>query len=202
MQKASIPATSKILATDSSGLIHQASSKERIKPMSVSRRLAQLCLFSGALLLSTFVLSGSTARSAHAALLDCEQVGNAVTTFGELIRQKLDEEVAGYEYRISSRKRLVVHGIASVSNGQGDCEIEIVANVTLKRKWRRDAHGTMTVRGHVDVDEVEPGTFDIHFTDAYVSDISLSHTLDIGEFFYALRANMVLPDSQSVRISF
>jgi hypothetical protein len=202
MKKSSNPATSRIPTTDLPRLILSAPSKERTIPMSFSRRLARLGLFSAALLLGTFVLSASTARTAHAAPLTCDQVRNSVITLGEVIRQKLDEEAAGFEYRISSRKRLVVHSVASVSNGQGDCEIEVVANVTLKRKLRRDAHGTMTLRGRVDVDAVEPRTFDLFFSDIYVSDVSLSHTLDIGEAIYAWVANIILPDSRSLRISF
>ena len=176
--------------------------KERNTLMSSSRRIAHIGLFSAVLLLGTFVLSASPMRSAHAEPLTCEEVRSAVDTRGELIRLKIDEEVAGFEHRFNRRKTLVVHWIESVSNGDDACEIQVVANVTLKRKWRRDAHGTVTVRAYVEVDAVEPRTFDVVFHNPYISDVSLSNTLDIGEAFYRWIANMIVPESHSIRISF
>jgi hypothetical protein len=170
--------------------------------MNITRRFVQPGMFLAAFLLSAFVLSTSTAHSVHAAPLDCEEVREILAHDGEFIRQTLDDEIAGYEHRINSRKRLVIHGIASVENGHGDCEIKVVADVTIKRKWRRDAHGTVTLHARVDVDQVEPNTIEIVFTDVRVTDVLLSHLTEIGEAFYRWVGNIILPDSKTVRVSF
>lgn len=84
---------------------------------------------------------------------------------------------AGEEIRVSKRKTLVVNWVQSVSGSY--CEVMIETNVTLRRKVRRDAHGTMTLVGQLALVDGDPC-----IVDTRIEDFSLSHTLVIGEFFY------------------
>jgi hypothetical protein len=162
-------------------------------------RVLSLALLSLALLTAGLVAAPATAQAAP---LTCEQVGGALNLFGELIRVQLDSRVAGSEYKISKRKSLVIHGVEYVGPGDGPCQVVVVANVTLKRKLRADAHGTVTGKAHVTVDAVGVTTYDLFFDDIRVADVSLSNTLEIGEAIYRWVANKAIPDAESVRIGF
>jgi hypothetical protein len=172
--------------------------------MIISRRPLKLAVFSMALALSTVAVSATSVGNAQASPLSCQNIDDNLALFGETIRMQLNARVAGLELKISNLKRLVSHGVNSITAGGGNCEVTVVAQVTLERKLRRDAHGTITMRAHVDADAVtEPLTkktiLDLRFTKIHVTDVSLSHTLEIGESFYQWIANKILSNT-SVRL--
>lgn len=89
----------------------------------------------------------------------------------------VNDKLAGYEHKISDNKTLVINSLESFT--ANECNIVIVANVTMKRKLRKDAHGTMTLEGTLDTSGGQ-----ICLVDTHVTDFSLSHTLGVGEWFY------------------
>jgi len=148
------------------------------------------------LVLGTIGAAAVTPTTAHAANLTCSQIEFLGALFDTRLEAELDTRVAGEEYRISRRKQLRINGIKDVTvNG---CNITVVADVTLKRKIRRDADGTVTMKGKIAVNSLGNDKFELRFTDIEVTDVSLSHTLGIGEAAYGWVANLVLPDSGTV----
>lgn len=106
----------------------------------------------------------------------------------ELAVQIINPQIAGAEYKVSDRKTLVVHGLESIS-GSG-CNFRAVVSVTLERKIRRDASGTVVLKGqlHIDGDQ-------ICISNASVADVDVSHTLNLGEQVYEWVANRALPNN-------
>ncbi|MFO7565219.1 MAG: hypothetical protein R6X02_21420 [Enhygromyxa sp.] len=84
---------------------------------------------------------------------------------------------AGVEHRVSKRKTLVVNWIISINGGE--CKVAIEADVTMKRKVRRNAHGTMKLEGKLALIDG-----DVCMIQTRVTDFDLSHTSKIGEFVY------------------
>jgi hypothetical protein len=95
----------------------------------------------------------------------------------DLVLIVINDELVGYEHEINKRKTLVINYFESVTSD--GCEVVIEANVTLKRKIRKDAHGTMILEGTLDTSD---GL--ICLLDTHVTDFRLSHTLEVGEWFY------------------
>jgi hypothetical protein len=98
----------------------------------------------------------------------------------------VNEGAAGYRYEISNLKTLVINRVESISGSQ--CHLNARANVTLKRKIRRDASGTVSMKGDLYVNAGK-----ICIANPTVTDVSLSHTLEIGESVYQWVANKSLP---------
>jgi hypothetical protein len=155
--------------------------------------------FSFALALGTGGLAVLSPATAAAAPLSCPVVETTLTAGNTIVLAALNQRIGGSEYRLNRRKTLVIHGVRELSVS-GGCELTAVVDVTLERKWRRDAEGTVTVRAHVDVDAATSGVVQLAFSDVRVIDVSLSHTLGIGESIYAWVANKVLPDSETVTV--
>ena len=70
--------------------------------------------------------------------------------------------------------------------------MKVRANVTLKRKVRRDAHGTVKMQARVS--SLDLAQRKICYDSARVTDVNLSRTLGIGERVYKWVANIVLPN--------
>lgn len=137
-------------------------------------------------------------RTASAAPLTCNEI-ELVTAFARSeVLAELNSRIAGEEYRINSRKRLVIHGVNDVQV-QG-CEITVITQLTLKRRIRRDAHGTVTARATVSVNSLGSNTFDVSFDNVRVTDVSLSHMLEIGEAIYRWFANRAPSNFEVIRI--
>lgn len=148
--------------------------------------------------LTMLVSSFAAPNTARADELTCGEIDFLGALFDARIEAELDEQVAGTSKRINRRKRLVINHIQDVR--VDGCRITVVANVTLKRKIRRDARGTVTLKGNVTVDNLGGSVFDLSFSNVRVTDVSLSNTLRIGEAVYRWVANIVLPNSRSVRV--
>lgn len=120
---------------------------------------------------------------------DCnvvEAIGNGTK---ERILRQVNDNVSGDEYRISRRKKLIINKVHSI-NFKG-CKVTVIANVTLKRKIRRDAKGNVTITGTVS----EFNRDRVCFNNSKLDRIRLSNTLRIGEGFYKWIANKVLPNN-------
>lgn len=128
---------------------------------------------------------------AHAqGALDCrlvESVGNARSAS---ILASLNTAVAGQENRINRRKTLVIHSVERV--WFDGCRMRAVQNVTLKRRVRADAHGTVQIGA--DITRANLRTGEVCYESASVEDVSLSRTLGIGEAVYRWVANRTFPD--------
>lgn len=134
--------------------------------------------------LTSAVIAVSLIASTQANALDC--FGISVPDAYAL--NLINSQVAGYSYKISDRKTLVINSVQSVSGTE--CHINAVANVTLKRKLRRDAHGTVSMKGDVYLGN----GLKLCIANPRVTDVSLSNTLEIGESIYQWVANKVLPN--------
>lgn len=106
----------------------------------------------------------------------------------EVAVELINPQIAGLEHKVSDRKTLVVHGLESISGSE--CNFRAVVDVTLERKIRRDASGTVVLKGelHLDGDR-------ICISNASVADVDVSHTLNLGEQVYEWVANSALPSN-------
>jgi hypothetical protein len=130
------------------------------------------------------------------AQIDCNAVESFGNTYNSQILRELNNRIAGEDINISRRKELEINGVESISfNG---CRITGVANVTLERKIRRDAHGTMTVRA--DITSFSLPNRQLCYENAKVTDFNLSRTLGIGEAVYKGVANIIFPNKQCLRV--
>jgi hypothetical protein len=127
--------------------------------------------------------------------LNCSVVENLGTALTPTILTEVNDNVAGTRHRINRRKTLVINEVLDASfNG---CEITLLVDSTLERKVRRDAHGTFEVRGTISSFNLPRR--EVCYTDARVTDVSLSRTLSLGETIYRWVANRVLPNNQCFR---
>ena len=127
--------------------------------------------------------------------LPCNQLEVFFNAFRPQILEQINTEVSGASHRISRRKRLIIHRVDSIR--LEGCRMTAVVNVTLKRKVRRDAHGTVTVRANI---SANPAARQVCYRNPHVADVSLSRTLGIGERFYAWVANKVLPAGDCINL--
>ncbi|UJR80158.1 hypothetical protein [Sandaracinus amylolyticus] len=141
----------------------------------------------------------SGAQRASAQSLSCETI-QAIADIGhDLILGGIDARVAGTQVRLTRRKDLVIHGVESLS--VSGCVATLRFGVTLKRDIRRDAHGTVEVRGNVAVTPLRPGAFRVCITSPRVTDVDLSRTTEVGEFFYERFANWFIPEGTCTDVS-
>ena len=138
-------------------------------------------------LLLTILLGLMVALSANAQKCQLiEGVGNAMKTS---ILAEMNRTTAGATYKVSSRKTMVINKIESI-RFEG-CKAIAKANVTLKRKIRRNAKGTVTIKA--DVDKYTKTR--ICLKNQKLDKIRLSNTLRVGEGFYKWIANKVIPNN-------
>ncbi len=135
-------------------------------------------------ILAMAVLVAGGAASSSAMAVQC----GALTVPDAFATAALDSVAKGTSIKISDRKRLVVNGVVSVTGT--NCNLRAKVNVTLKRKIRRDAHGSVIVKGTL---AVKGGKMCI--TNTSVADVDLSNTLNIGEGVYKIVANKVMPNN-------
>jgi hypothetical protein len=132
-----------------------------------------------ALLLTGFAMFGVTLlASPTTQALTCTDT----SMLDEGVRNHLNDLVAGTTYKIGPAKKVVIHSVESIV-GNGECDVLVKANITLKRAIRRDAHGTMTLFGKLDTSNGQ-----VCITNAKAVDFDLDRTLDVGENAYTLMA--------------
>lgn len=144
--------------------------------------------------LVAIIIAGTTyVNPAHAAV-NCNQVerlGNSASSF---IRQQINQSVGGTSTRINRRKTLVIHGVNRVSFR--GCQLRATLGVTLKRKIRRNAVGTVKITANVN--SFSAGR--VCLTRVRVRDVDVSRTGIIGESFYRMAANKAIKNNQCFRI--
>lgn len=148
-------------------------------------------------LLLALALSGTMAgvvtsipSAAQARSLDCNQVETLGNRYDAQLLNAVNHKVAGQTHRINRRKKLRINQVEAIQfNG---CRMKVKANVTLKRKVRRDAHGTVKMQARVTA--LDLAQRKICYDKVQVTDVKLSRTLRIGERVYQWVANMVLPN--------
>jgi hypothetical protein len=125
------------------------------------------------------------------AQLNCRVVETLGNSLQSQILTELNNHLAGQRERINRRKELQINHIENVAfNG---CRMTTTVNVTLKRKIRRDAHGTVQVGA--DITTLNIPNRQLCYNNARVSNINLSRTLIIGETVYKWVANAILPNN-------
>lgn len=123
---------------------------------------------------------------------DCRIVEAVGEAESDDIVEQLNDEVEGETRRISRRKTLRINRIQSITF-EG-CEAEVKANVTLKRKIRRDGHGPAILKATITSVDL---TKDIICMDrGRVTSVQLSRTTRLGEAVYRWIANKVLPSER------
>lgn len=97
-------------------------------------------------------------------------------------------------------KRLRGQGLRSLSFD--GCRIEIVAEVTLERRIRRNAHGTVTLSGDMSLSLWDDGGGDTYLQvcidDPRVTDVDLSRSTPIAEGIYRRAFDQKLRDGGSI----
>lgn len=124
------------------------------------------------------------------AALNCSAIESFGNTFNSALVNQANSRIAGTSYRINRRKTLKIHELRHL-DFRG-CRVNMTTNVTLKRKIRRDAHGT--VKLSADISSVDLAGKKVCYTNARVTDVDLSRTLGIGESVYQWVANRALPN--------
>ena len=120
---------------------------------------------------------------------DCVTTEREGNRYAPLIIAQINAYAAGESYTISRRKKLYINRINSISF-EG-CRVTIVANVTLKRRIRRDATGNATITATVSSYSLS----NFCLQNPKLDKLKLSNTLRIGEGFYKWIANKVVPNN-------
>ena len=117
-----------------------------------------------------------------------------VETFGNRFQPQLlnliNGQVAGQTKKINRRKKLRINHVEGISFSQ--CRMNIGLNVTLKRKIRRDAHGTVKMTGNLT--SFDPNQRRVCYSNLKINSVKLSRTLKLGEKVYQWAANKALPN--------
>ena len=124
-----------------------------------------------------------------AATPDCRVVEVIGNGGANLITEKINDQVRGVRKKISRRKTLILKDVREL-NFQG-CQLTLKLQATLKRKIRRNAHGTITVKANVKSFARDQ----VCLNKIRVSKVSFSRTLNIGEAAYKWAANRALPNN-------
>ena len=122
--------------------------------------------------------------AAPASALECA----GLTIPDALAVELVNSQVAGERFEISDRKSLEIHQMESITGSE--CSFRAVVDVTLHRKIRRDASGTVVLKGDL---RLEDGK--ICVANASVADVDVSNTLNLGESIYKWVANRALPST-------
>ena len=120
------------------------------------------------------------------ARLNCDVVEGFGNAMSASIAAQINAASAGQTHKINRRKSLRINSVDRVVFD--GCDVHAQSNVTLKRKIRRDAHGTVGVKARVV--SLTPG--EVCIANPKVTRISLSRTLNIGETAYRWAANRTL----------
>lgn len=144
-------------------------------------------------------LVGSETAQAQTTL-SCDQIESIVAAANPLLVARFNESFAGYEKKLNRRKTLRINHLESFYTD--GCSASMDLNVTLKRKIRRDATGTVEVHGTLSATLLDAHNATVCLSNPEIVDMDLSHTTELGEEFYELRGNGKLPDSACHTISF
>jgi hypothetical protein len=151
---------------------------------------------------SLVFLLGIGALAATGALADpltCVQVQEKLTSHNGAILAKLAAEVEGRRHKLGPLKTLVINGVSAIEVG-GNCDVTVTLEVKLKRKIRRDASGQLKVGAHVAVSMPNDHVLDINFDNLHITDVNLSHTMEVGEQAYKAVANLLMPRTQTLNV--
>ncbi|MCG9892748.1 MAG: hypothetical protein MH252_16950 [Thermosynechococcaceae cyanobacterium MS004] len=143
------------------------------------------------------VLAGTMGqRSVKATSLSCSQIEAFGNALRPQILSQLNSQVAGISYEINPRKTLRINQINQI--GFSGCQMTTDTNITLKRKIRRDAHGTVAATGIINYANLAEKK--ICFKEAKVTDVNLSRTSFLGESLYKWVANKVIPNQKCLNL--
>ena len=129
------------------------------------------------------------------AQINCTFVENYGNASKAQILEQINNSVAGLEYKVgvTNLKKLKIKEAKNIAFD--GCKVTLELRVTLKRKVRRDAKGTIFVTGTIHKAQFY-GLKHIMVKNAKVDQIRLSRTLRIGEKFYKWAANRTFPKNQ------
>lgn len=147
-----------------------------------------LCLALPLALAASFI-----GRAEAQTITDCRVIqtlgGVVAGSYGDVI----DAEVAGTSYRINRRKTLRLHGVEGIRFS--GCTAQVDLDVTLRRRIRRNAHGTISVAADVRLLQLDRDNraATVCIYNPRVTRVRLSHTTGLGEAVYRWVANLALP---------
>lgn len=145
--------------------------------------------------LAAVVIASVAYMNPAQAAIDCNLVQALGNASSNLILQQLNAQVAGSSTRINRRKTLVIHGARDVSFR--GCQLRSTIGVTLKRKIRRNAVGTVKITANV-------SSFNgrrVCLTGVRVKNVDVSRTGVIGESIYRMAANIAIKNNQCFNLS-
>lgn len=136
----------------------------------------------------------------YAQALNCrviESVGNHPDV-NPILLEKIREQSVGDSFDgLTNLKRIIIKDIESL-RFEG-CNAIAVARVVVDRKVRKNAKGTIRVKGEVvSVRNLlgKTGLKSVCISNATIKDVDVSHTFRLGEKFYKWAGNKVYPDNQ------
>ena len=125
-------------------------------------------------LIYLYVLQNSiTAQTVDCCLLRCQ--GN---NFSTTLINRINNQFAGEEFRINRRKRLRLNRVFAL--GFDGCSIVIMADVTLRRRFRRNATGTIRITVTLSEINLNASGGRACLTNPKIDQVRLSRTLRIG----------------------
>lgn len=126
-----------------------------------------------------------------------ESVGNNPDV-NAILLEKLREQSVGDSYEgLTNLKKIVIKDLESL-RFEG-CNAIAIARVVVDRKVRRNAKGTIRIKGEVvRVNNLlgKTGLKSVCISNATIKDVDVSHTFRLGEKFYKWGANKVFPNNQ------
>jgi len=144
--------------------------------------------------LAVIMIAGVAYMNPVQAAVNCNQVQQIGNAASSLIRQQINNQIAGTSTRINRRKTLVIHGARRVSFR--GCQLRSTLGVTLERRIRRNAVGTVRITANVS--SFRNGR--VCLTGVKVRSVDVSRTGIIGESVYRMAANRAIPNNQCFRI--
>ena len=128
------------------------------------------------------------------AQLNCRTVETLGTAQTARVLMALNSEFEDREIRINRRKRIQIQEITRV-NFRG-CQARITARVIVRRRWRRNARGTVIFSTEVERIALPQ----ICVNNTRVRDVNLSNLTALGEALYERVANWFIPEGFCVTL--
>lgn len=144
--------------------------------------------------LAVMLIAGVTYMNPAQAALDCNRVESLGNSASNFILQQINQEIAGTSTKLTRRKTLVIHGASRLSFR--GCQLRSTLGVTLKRKVRRNAVGTVNITANVS--SIRFGR--ICLTGVRVRNVNVSRTGIIGESVFRMVANIAIKNNQCFRV--
>lgn len=143
------------------------------------------------MLVSLSVLAGMWPASSQASAALCRVINDNSREIINVLNRNVEGEVM----KLTKRKKLLIKKVNRIVNAKSKgrfCQINVDADVVLKRKVRKNAKGTVRVRGDIEI-STRGGRLQACVNNSKVTKLKLSHTRKLGEKIYKKVGNKMMP---------